>query len=88
MVLILGTAKVSNPNRTNQEVVRVEDELLVTAEVALRVRKPVGTLRQWRHRGVGPRGFKVGNTVVYRASEVSRWLAEQEALEARTRAAA
>ncbi len=56
-------------------------EFLTTEEVAEKIRKPVGTLRQWRHRGYGPRGFKVGNTVLYRSSVVDAWIAEQEAAE-------
>lgn len=54
---------------------------MTTIEVADMIRKPAGTLRQWRHRGYGPQGFRVGNTVVYRRTEVERWLAEQEAAE-------
>lgn len=56
-------------------------EFLTTEEVAEKLRKPVGTLRQWRHRGYGPRGFKVGNTVLYRRTVVDTWIAAQEAAE-------
>ncbi|WP_168703059.1 helix-turn-helix transcriptional regulator [Gordonia paraffinivorans] len=39
-----------------------------------------GTLRYWRHAGTGPASFTVGGKkVVYRRSEIERWLAEQEA---------
>lgn len=38
-----------------------------------------GTLRYWRHTGTGPASFTVGGKkVVYRRSEIERWLAEQE----------
>ena len=39
---------------------------------------PVGTLRYWRHAGTGPASFTLGRRVVYRRSEVERWIAEQE----------
>lgn len=37
------------------------------------------TLRYWRHADTGPASFKLGRRVVYRRSEVERWIAEQEA---------
>ena len=38
-----------------------------------------GTLRYWRHVGTGPASFTVGGKkVLYRRSEIERWLAEQE----------
>lgn len=55
-----------------------EDELLRTEDVAAIIRKPVGTLRQWRHRSFGPPSFRLGGTVIYRKSELLRWIAEQE----------
>lgn len=59
-----------------------EDPLWTTAEVAEYLRRPEGTLRQWRHKGVGPKGFRQVGLVVYRRSEVMRWLAELEAADA------
>ena len=38
-----------------------------------------GTLRYWRANGEGPPSFKMGRRVVYRRSEVEKWIAEQEA---------
>jgi predicted DNA-binding transcriptional regulator AlpA len=60
-----------------------DDELLTTAEVGEILRKPVGTIRQWRHRGYGPQGFRLGGSVVYRRSAVETWVRECEAAEAR-----
>lgn len=37
-----------------------QDRLLTGTEVAGLVRKPVATLRWWRHVGIGPHGFKIG----------------------------
>ena len=56
-----------------------DDDLMTTAEVAEFLRRPEGTIRQWRHRGVGPRGFRQLGLVMYRRSEVRRFLAECEA---------
>ena len=43
------------------------------------VRAAEGTLRYYRLRGTGPASFKLGGRrVVYRRSEVDRWVAEQE----------
>ena len=59
--------------------------LLSMAEVASIVRRPVATLRWWRHEGVGPRGFRVGGRrVMYRKSDVVAWLEGQYAAESET----
>ena len=47
-----------------------QDRLLTGTEVAGLVRKPVATLRWWRHVGIGPNGFKIGRDVRYRLSDV------------------
>ncbi|WP_373138297.1 helix-turn-helix transcriptional regulator [Mycobacterium marinum] len=57
------------------------DELLTTKQVCQQY--PVfvpGTLRFWRSTDQGPASFTLGTNgrVVYRRSEVERWLAEQE----------
>lgn len=57
-----------------------DDELWTTAETAAFLRRPPGTLGQWRHRGQGPKSFRLVGQVVYRRSEVLRWVAEQERL--------
>lgn len=53
------------------------DELLTIEEAAARIRRPVATLRYWRHRGEGPRAFKIGARVMYKAGDVDGWLEEQ-----------
>lgn len=35
---------------------------------------PVQTVYQWRKKGYGPRGVKVGKHVRFRPAEVERWL--------------
>lgn len=52
-------------------------DLLTLDEVSERTRVPVATLRFWRHKGTGPHSFRLGARVVYKASDVERWLDEQ-----------
>ncbi|GAA4746594.1 helix-turn-helix domain-containing protein [Gordonia alkaliphila] len=40
---------------------------------------PAATLRYWRHANQGPASFMLGKKVLYRRSEIERWIAEQEA---------
>ena len=63
-----------------------EHELLTTAEVAELTRTPVGTLRYWRFCNMGPKSFKLGRRVLYRATELEAWLSEQEHAEDKARA--
>jgi len=55
-----------------------EDEFLPTPKVSKITGVPVATLRYWRHAGQGPASFTFGRRVVYRRSEIERWIAEQE----------
>lgn len=56
------------------------DDLLFTNQVAEQYGFVPGTLRAWRSTDQGPASFTLGprGRVVYRRSEVERWLAEQE----------
>ncbi|WP_431876178.1 helix-turn-helix transcriptional regulator [Amycolatopsis sacchari] len=40
---------------------------------------PKGTLYQWRTKGYGPTGIRVGKHVRYRPDDVDAWLDGQEA---------
>ncbi|KFK91522.1 MerR family transcriptional regulator [Streptomyces sp. JS01] len=53
-------------------------ELLTTKQLAEYLNKPVNTIRGWRHRKVGPTGFRLGRDIVYRRAVVDSWLAERE----------
>jgi len=53
----------------------VDDDLLTISEVAAIVRAPIATLRYWRHLGTGPRSFRLGRRVVYRAGDLQAWIA-------------
>lgn len=39
---------------------------------------PEATWRWWRHRGEGPRSFKLGRTVFYHADDVAAWVESQK----------
>jgi predicted DNA-binding transcriptional regulator AlpA len=58
---------------------QASDRLLTLAEAAAILRAPVDTMRHWRKVGKGPEGFKVGRRVVYRESDVLRFIDEQRA---------
>ncbi|WP_264071715.1 helix-turn-helix domain-containing protein [Mycolicibacterium komossense] len=60
------------------------DDLLTTTQVCEQypALNP-GTMRYWRHNNEGPASFTLGpqgrrGRVVYRRSEVERWIADQE----------
>jgi len=73
----------SEPARTNSDNTarRGADDLLFTEQVADEYNLNPATLRFWRHADQGPASFTLGprGRVVYRRSEVERWLAQQEA---------
>lgn len=46
---------------------------LTTAEVADRFRTCQSTVRDWRHRGVGPKGTRFGGQVLYALPDVEAW---------------
>jgi excisionase family DNA binding protein len=54
-----------------------QERLMTIADLAWMVGIPVDTLYGWRHRGLGPRGYRVGRHVRYRRSTVEAWLSEQ-----------
>lgn len=55
------------------------DKLLTTGEVARLLRVSPGTLRYWRHKGVGPDSFRARRHVLYWHRDVLKWIARQEA---------
>jgi len=54
-----------------------EPDLLSITEAAELVRAPVATLRYWRHLGTGPRSFRLGRRVLYRADDLRSWIDAQ-----------
>src|SRR5437660_624823 len=53
-------------------------------QAAERLGVPEATLRYWRHLGIGPRGFKMGRRVFFKASELDRFEREQQAADPST----
>ncbi|MEI2718250.1 MAG: helix-turn-helix domain-containing protein [Candidatus Nanopelagicales bacterium] len=54
-------------------------ELDTTEAASAYIGAAVGTLRYWRHRGLGPPSFKVGRRVLYRRDDLDKWLDAQYA---------
>ena len=54
-----------------------QDRLLSPAELADYLGIPTQTVYQWRHRGEGPPGYRVGRHVRYRWIDIQTWLADQ-----------
>ena len=54
-----------------------DDELMPIAEAAAYLKRPVRTLYDWRHRNVGPRSARMRGRVVYRRSDLDKWLDAQ-----------
>ncbi len=51
-----------------------EVKYLTTAELSVRTRTPVETIRYWRHLGTkGPRSVKYGRRVLYPIEDVEAW---------------
>lgn len=57
------------------------EEWLTSAELSAEIKVPVGTLRQWRHRGYGPESVLMGGGRRYPRSAVTRWLSELQTQE-------
>jgi excisionase family DNA binding protein len=53
------------------------DQLLTAQQLADYLGVPVATLYQWRWRGEGPPGFRVGRHVRYRWSDIKDWVDRQ-----------
>jgi len=56
-------------------------ELLTIEDVAERLGRPVATLRFWRHQSTGPKSFRLGGRVVYKAADVESWIEASYAAE-------
>lgn len=64
------------------------DELpafLTTEELAELLRVPLATVRDWRHRGQGPPGYRFGKHVRYSSEAVLRWAEQQADIDPRRR---
>jgi DNA-binding transcriptional MerR regulator len=66
----------------NLQEVSVSDALHGIESAAERLQTPVGTLRYWRHKGIGPRSARIGRRVVYRESDLEAFIEQQFAEQA------
>jgi predicted DNA-binding transcriptional regulator AlpA len=57
--------------------VETPDPLLTLPEVAERLRKSDAQMRWMKHNGTGPPSAKIAGRVMYRKSQVERWIDEQ-----------
>ena len=48
--------------------------LLDERQAAAYLSKPMGTLRQWRHRGLGPAYVKLGMSIRYKRTDLDRFI--------------
>ena len=71
----------SNRDRELQRLNMKFDELLTLRETAQRLNVSIDTLRWWRHRHEGPKGFRAGRRVYFRVSDVENWIEERIAAE-------
>ena len=49
-------------------------QFMTNEDLARMLRRSVNTIRDWRRRGTGPRGVRVGKGVLYDEAEVRAWL--------------
>ena len=54
------------------------DRVLSLSELAVTLRVSVQTIYDLRSQGRGPRGFRIGRELRFRASEIDAWLARME----------
>lgn len=57
----------------------MNDRLLSIEDLSAYLQIPVNTLYQWRKTDKGPKGFRAGKYVRYRATDVAAWIDEQAA---------
>ena len=60
-------------NNQDQHAQPHDHDLLTIDEAAGILRTPKATLRYWRHLGTGPRSFRLGRRVLYRADDLREW---------------
>ncbi len=68
---------------SHTEVIAKVRDILSTKQVEENYGFNQGTLRYWRHCDEGPASFRLGRRVVYRRSEIEKWISAQEAASTR-----
>ena len=67
-----------NQSRRSPRPAGSAEPLWTVTELADYLRVPLATLYNWRCRGIGPSGIRVGKYVRYRPRDVEQWLRELE----------
>ena len=57
---------------------QIEDPFLTVTELAQLTRTSKKSVYDWRLKGTGPMGTRVGRSVLFRASAVEAWLTEHQ----------
>lgn len=66
----------ANTNLEPQSIVAA-DVRFTTPETEEYTGVPASTLRYYRHKGIGPKSFKIGSRVCYLKSDLDAWLQSQ-----------
>jgi excisionase family DNA binding protein len=53
------------------------DSLWSIKQVSAHLGVPLNTLYQWRSKGYGPKGLRIGKYVRYRREDVEAWVTQQ-----------
>ncbi len=61
---------------------RIPDRLLSVGDLSELLQVPVGTIYQWRQRGEGPKGIRIGGHLRYDPVDVAGWLEIRKAASA------
>lgn len=70
---------------TSAQATRQASQWLTIDDVAEHFRVPLATVRDWRARGRGPQGVRIGRHVRYRPEAVEAWARQLEAEQAADR---
>lgn len=54
-----------------------EQQWLGIGQLAAELGVPQSTVYAWRHKGSGPRGYRLGRAVRFRRADIEVWLAER-----------
>ena len=70
----VGRRTMNEHGGTGKRRAGADDQLMTIEEVGAYLQVPIKTLYDWRHKGCGPSGMRVGRHVRYRRADVDRWL--------------
>lgn len=73
----------STAHPANSDTTAPLGQVVTLSELCAHLHVPIQTLYDLRSQGRGPRGFRVGRELRFRAGEIEAWLASLEAEDAR-----